>query len=108
VGPRKTMGHLNWPPLMYRTFAALLKTWSSARKAKLKVMNSMTGRSPTMAAPTPSPAKPSSVMGVSTTRFSPNRSMSPFDTLYAPLYTPTSSPMRKTSGRAPSPRPGLR
>ncbi len=81
MGPRKTMGQLNWPPDMYSIFAALLKTWSSASMAKLKVMNSMTGRSPVMAAPTPSPAKPSSVMGVSTTRFSPNRSSSPFDTL---------------------------
>jgi hypothetical protein len=48
-------------------------------------MNSITGRSPTIAAPTPRPAKPSSVIGVSTTRSSPNRSSSPFDTLYAPL-----------------------
>ena len=42
-----------------------------ARSAKFQVMNSMTGRSPTMAAPTPTPAKPSSVIGVSTTRIGP-------------------------------------
>jgi hypothetical protein len=47
-------------------------------------MNSMTGRSPTIAAPTPIPAKPSSVIGVSTTRISPNSWRSPFETLYAP------------------------
>jgi len=35
-------------------------------------MNSMTGRKPTIAAPTPTPANPSSVIGVSTTRISPN------------------------------------
>src|SRR5687767_5493224 len=61
-------------------------------------MNSITGRSPAIAAPTPSPAKPSSVIGVSTTRISPNSSSMPFDTLYAPLYSPTSSPIRKTLG----------
>ena len=37
-----------------------------------------------MAAPTPTPANPSSVIGVSTTRISPNSWSSPFDTLYAP------------------------
>ncbi len=40
-------------------------------------MNSMTGRRPHMAAPIPTPAKPVSVMGVSTTRFSPNWSSRP-------------------------------
>ena len=37
-----------------------------------------------IAAPTPTPANPSSVMGVSTTRISPNSWSSPLDTLYAP------------------------
>ena len=37
----------------------------------------MTGRSPTIAAPTPTPAKPSSVIGVSTTRIGPNSSSRP-------------------------------
>ena len=38
------------------------------------------GRRPDRAAPTASPAKPISVMGVSTTRFSPNLSSRPFVT----------------------------
>jgi len=61
--------------------AAELKIWSNARMAKFQVMNSITGRTPVIAAPTPRPAKPSSVMGVSTTRISPYLSSSPFDTL---------------------------
>src|SRR5207253_2230230 len=48
---------------------------------KLKVMNSMIGRNPTTAAPMPSPAKPFSLIGVSTIRFGPNRSSSPWLTL---------------------------
>ena len=83
---------------MYRILAAELTSWSMARSAKFQVMNSITGRSPTIAAPTPTPANPSSVIGVSTTRMGPNSSSRPRLTLYAPWYTPTSSPMRKTSG----------
>ena len=56
-----------------------------ASSAKFHVMNSMIGRSPTIAAPTPMPANPSSVIGVSTTRIGPNSARSPFETLYAPL-----------------------
>ena len=44
-------------------------------------MSSMIGRSPTMAAPMPTPTKPPSAMGVSMTRRSPNFFSSPFDTL---------------------------
>jgi hypothetical protein len=58
-----------------------LTIWSVARIEKLKVMNSMMGRSPAIAAPTPRPAKPSSVMGESMTRRSPNSSSKPFETL---------------------------
>ena len=46
----------------------------------------MTGRSPFIAAPTPTPANPSSAIGVSTTRHGPNSLRSPWLTLYAPLY----------------------
>ncbi len=42
--------------------------WSIACIAKLKVMNSTIGFRPASAAPTPRPAKPCSVIGVSTTR----------------------------------------
>jgi hypothetical protein len=81
LGPRNTMGQLNCPPDMYSIFAAEFSTWSSARTAKFHVMNSITGRSPTVAAPTPTPANPSSVIGVSTTRISPNSCSSPLETL---------------------------
>src|SRR4051812_41782404 len=59
-------------------------------------MNSTIGRSPVMAAPMPMPEKPASEIGVSITRRGPNLSSIPSETLYAPLYWPTSSPMRKT------------
>ena len=52
-------------------FGALFTTWSKATKEKLKVMNSMIGRSPTMAAPTPMPANPFSLIGVSMIRLGP-------------------------------------
>ena len=42
--------------------------WSIACMAKLKVMNSTIGLRPAIAAPTPTPAKPCSVIGVSITR----------------------------------------
>jgi len=48
---------------------------------KLKVIISTTGRSPSMAAPTPTPVKPDSQMGVSMMRFSPNSLRSPWVTL---------------------------
>src|SRR5216683_1917749 len=60
-------------------------------------MNSTIGRRPAIAAPTPKPANPSSVIGVSMTRFGPNSSSNPRVTLYAPWYSATSSPMRNTS-----------
>src|SRR3954471_4213561 len=61
-----------------------------------QLMNSMIGRSPAVAAPTPSPEKAASLIGVSNTRRGPNLSSIPSDTLYAPLYSATSSPMRNT------------
>ena len=48
---------------------------------KLKVINSTMGRKPPKAAPTPRPANPCSVMGVSIIRFSPNSSKSPWEIL---------------------------
>ena len=48
--------------------------WSIACMAKFQVMNSTMGFRPSKAAPTPRPAKPCSVMGVSITRLSPNSS----------------------------------
>ena len=77
VGPRNTIGTGYCPPLMLIILAAELMTWSMATSEKLKVMNSMMGRSPFIAAPTPIPAKPSSAIGVSITRRSPNSSNIP-------------------------------
>ena len=75
------MGMGIWPPDSYRIFAAEFTIWSRARTAKFQVMNSITGRSPAIAAPTPSPANPSSAIGVSTTRIGPNSSSRPRLTL---------------------------
>ncbi len=48
---------------------------------KDQLMNSMIGRSPQQAAPTPSPENPASLMGVSKTRRGPNFSSIPSETL---------------------------
>lgn len=66
------MGQSNLPPLIYLVLDAELTIWSIACMAKLKVMNSMIGLHPAMAAPTPSPVNPASVIGVSITLCSPN------------------------------------
>ena len=66
---------------MYSVLAAELMIWSIACMAKFQVMNSTIGLSPANAAPTPSPAKPCSVIGVSITRLAPNSSSSPWLTL---------------------------
>ena len=42
---------------MYSIFAALLMIWSMATRLKFQVMNSMIGRRPHMAAPTPRPGE---------------------------------------------------
>ena len=80
-GPRNVIGILNCPPDIVSMFGALFTTWSKATNEKLKVMNSMIGRSPTIAAPTPMPAKPFSLIGVSMIRFGPKRSSKPWLTL---------------------------
>jgi hypothetical protein len=54
-----------------------LTIWSIASRLKLTVMISTTGRPPAIAAPTAAPTKPSSEIGVSRTRSSPNSSISP-------------------------------
>lgn len=67
-----TRGMGNWPPDMKGILAAPLMIESAANSAKLIVMISTTGRIPTRAAPTPSPVKLFSEIGVSRTRISPN------------------------------------
>jgi hypothetical protein len=85
--------------------AAWLTIWSIASSEKLIVISSTTGRVPVIAAPTPIPTIVFSEIGVSRTRASPNSSSRPAVTLYAPLKTPTSSPIRNTrSSRASSSR----
>ncbi len=65
-------------------FGALFTTWSKATSEKLNVMNSIIGRSPTIAAPMPKPANPFSLIGVSMMRLGPKRCSNPALTLYAP------------------------
>ena len=81
LGVRITSGQRTSPPNMAPILAAWLITWSMAMSRKLIVMISTTGRSPSIAAPTPAPTKPSSEIGVSRTRSSPNSSSSPAVTL---------------------------
>ena len=94
--PRNTIGQENCPPDMYSIFGALFRIWSAATRQKDHDMNSMIGRRPYIAAPTPSPEKAVSEIGVSMIRLSPNSASIPLETLYAPLYCATSSPMRNT------------
>src|SRR6266853_4382970 len=61
-------------------------------------MISTTGRMPVMAAPTPTPVKPASEIGVSITRAVPNSSTRPDKTLKGVPASATSSPMRHTRG----------
>jgi hypothetical protein len=85
VGPAEHHRHVELPARHVEHLGGDVHHLVDRQQAKFQVMNSMIGRSPTIAAPTPTPAKPSSVIGVSTTRISPNSCRSPFDTLYAPL-----------------------
>src|SRR5580658_8419767 len=59
-------------------------------------MMSTTGRKPVIAAPTPTPVKPASDIGVSTTRSAPNSSTSPERTLNGVPASATSSPKMQT------------
>ena len=104
-GVRMTIGTLTWPPNIACILAAWFTIWSIAIRLKLIVMISTTGRSPSIAAPIAAPTKPSSAIGVSTTRFGPNSASRPAVILYEPSKTPISSPMRKTfSSRVSSAR----
>src|ERR1700678_2904431 len=66
------------------------------RVMKSPNMISTTGRSPVMAAPTATPVKPASEIGVSTTRFAPNSSTNPERTLKGVPASATSSPIMQT------------
>ena len=57
-------------------------------------MYSTIGRHPVIVDPIAIPEKPASAIGASTTRSGPNSSNIPFEALYAPLYSATSSPIK--------------
>ena len=57
------MGTLSCPPDIYLSFAAWFTIWSIASTAKLMVIISTTGLSPSIAAPVPIPARTSSEIG---------------------------------------------
>src|SRR3989442_10455250 len=61
-------------------------------------MISTTGRMPVIAAPTATPVKPASEIGVSSTRSLPNSSTKPVSTLKTVPASATSSPHRNTRG----------
>jgi hypothetical protein len=71
----------------------LVHTWLMASAMKSANMRSTTGCIPAMAAPIPSPVKPSSEMGVSRTRPSPNSACSPLVCLKLPPRGPIPSPI---------------
>src|SRR5271163_2509684 len=66
------------------------------RVRKSPNMMSMTGRMPVMAAPTPTPVKPASEIGVSITRATPNSCTRPDNTLKGVPASATSSPKMHT------------
>ena len=59
------------PPVMNRSLAALLISWSAAMPMKSMIMISATGSIPSMAAPIAAPTIAASEMGVSSTRSCP-------------------------------------
>ena len=58
--------------------------WSTAWKEKFQVIISTIGRIPIIAMPIAAPVKPPSAIGVSITRFGPNRSSRPSVTRCVP------------------------
>ena len=75
VGQRITSG-IGWPERQW-VFAATVTIGSNAQETKSANCSSTTGRSPIQAAPIAAPTNPSSAIGVSSTRSSPNSSNSP-------------------------------
>ena len=94
MGRRITSG-IAWPERQC-VFAATVTITSNAQVTKSANWSSTTGRSPIHAAPIAAPTKPSSAIGVSSTRAAPNSSRSPVVTPNAPPNVPMSSPSRNT------------
>ena len=65
---RMVIGAVVRPPVMNRSLAALLISWSAAIPMKSMIMISATGSIPSMAAPIAAPTIAASEMGVSRTR----------------------------------------
>ena len=65
---RTTSGTVTAPPVMKRSLAAWLRSWSKQTPRKSRYISSTTGRRPAIAAPTPSPMIAVSEIGVSSTR----------------------------------------
>ena len=84
------------PPNMYFNFAAWLTIWSKATQMKSMNMMSTIGRRPVTAEPTPRPMIACSLIGVSTTRRSPNSACSPAYVPNTPPNAPMSSPAQNT------------
>jgi hypothetical protein len=74
---RSTSGTRSCPPDMKCALAAWLTSWSSASVMKSMNMISTTGRRPDWAAPTAIPQTALSLIGVLSTRSTPNSSASP-------------------------------
>src|SRR6202047_2120551 len=99
TGARMTSGTWQRPPDMYRIFVALLMIWSLARKRKSPYCTSAIGLIPIISAPTATPKKPSSAIGVLIIR-SGNLFSRPRVTVNAPPQPPgtaMSSPIQKTA-----------
>ena len=93
-GQRIAIG-IAWPERQC-VLAATVTIVSNGQVMKSANWSSTTGRSPIQAAPMAAPTNPSSEIGVSITRSSPNSSSRPFVTPNAPPKSPMSSPSRKT------------
>src|SRR6266566_6808831 len=100
---RTTSGNSIFPPVRQRYRPTCVISWSRQGYEKASYCISQTGRQPAMQSPTALPRIPASASGVSTQRFSPNRSRSPAVARKTPPARPTSSPITITvSSRASS------
>src|SRR5438132_2799456 len=93
---RTTSGNSIFPPVRQRYRPTWVISWSRQGYEKASYCISQTGRQPAMQSPTALPRMPASARGVSTQRFSPNRSRSPAVARKTPPARPTSSPMTMT------------
>src|SRR4051812_4641403 len=93
---RTTSGNVIFPPVRQRYRPTCVISWSRQGYENASYCISQTGRQPAMQRPTAVPRIPASASGVSTQRFSPNRSRSPAVARKTPPARPTSSPITRT------------